>query len=217
MLPRLRVHRISSFSLCMMALSAALLLTGCKEGDLGPELAGGIDGLVLDYATSQPVQGASVTTSPPTDALVTDRHGRFTLRDIEAGNYTIHARKPGYEANSVTVRVRENRTAEATIFLEEGSESEEVVAAVDVVINEWWRTAEGDSSFVHVEYLVTNSGTQDIRAFDVNFRIDAADAEFYHQESGADLKRGQMRVGGFRKFTRSFEADSVRVESTWFE
>lgn len=216
-LRREAVKQIRSLRPAVVMLSIAVLLAGCKEGDLGPELAGGIDGLVLDYATSQPVRGASVTTSPPTDALLTDAQGRFSLREIEAGNYTISARKQGYQPNTVTVGVRENRTAQATIFLEDGPDEGETESAIDVTINEWWSTTKGDSAYVHVEYVVTNSGTVDLRTYDVNFRIDAGAAEFYHQETGGDLKRGRSNVGGFDKYTRTLAADSVRVASIWFE
>ena len=46
-------------------------LAGCKDATLEPELVGGLQGTILDYETSEPLAGVSVTTSPPTEALVT--------------------------------------------------------------------------------------------------------------------------------------------------
>ena len=116
------MHRSVLFPLSLIVLLVGL--AGCKEGTLGPDLLGGIEGVVLDYETSSPLAGASITTSPPTDAIVTNAEGRFVLDELSVGNYTIQAKKPGYGTNSVTVSVRENRMTQATVFLEVADENE---------------------------------------------------------------------------------------------
>ena len=50
-----------------------IIFTSCKEDTITPEMFGSISGVVLDADDSSPIAGASVTTSPPTNALVTDK------------------------------------------------------------------------------------------------------------------------------------------------
>ncbi len=194
-----------------------LFVIGCKEGTLEPELTGSIEGVVLDYETSEPLAGTSVTTSPPSSAFVTDSQGRFRLEDLESGNFTINAKKPGYQSNSVTVHVRENRRTEATLFLEVQEDEEAPSKSLDIDITNWWNTAKGDSSIVNVEYRVRNSGNTGVTAYEVYFRIRAGRETFYHQETGAELSTNQSKVGRFEKYIRSQPADSVLVDDVWIE
>lgn len=194
-----------------------VVLAGCKEGTLEPALTGSIDGVVLDYETSEPLSGASITTSPPTGAFVTDGDGRFLLDDLEAGNYTINAKKPGYQTNSVTVSVRENRRTAATMFLEVRDEDEAPAKSMTVDITNWWNRTSGDSAFVNVEYRVRNAGTVDIPSYDVYFRIRSDEGTFYHEEKGTDLRVEQSNVRQFEKYIRTTPADTVQVDGTWIE
>ena len=192
------------------------VLAGCKEGTISPVLTGGIDGLVLDFATNAPLSGVSITTSPPTDALVTDAEGRFSMPEMEAGNYTVSARRPGYQNTSVTVRVRENRTTEATIFLEE-ADDDTTATLMAAEITNWWNRTAGDSLFVNVEYRVSNEGTQDINAYELYFRILAGQREFFHEETGEDLRVNQSDIRQFEKYISETPADSVVVDDFWVE
>ena len=92
--------------------------TACEEGTFEPELFGSISGIVLDADTNDPVVGASVTTSPPTGAIVTDNQGRFVFEEIETGSYSISVRKTGYQSANVSVSVRDGQTTDATILLQ---------------------------------------------------------------------------------------------------
>lgn len=188
---------------------------GCKEGTLEPELTGSIDGIVLDYESSEPLSGASVTTSPPSSAFVTDDQGRFRLDDLEAGNYTINAKKPGYHSNSVTINVRENRNTEATLFLEVQDDDETPNKSIDISITNWWNTVRGDSAVVNVEYRVRNTGRSDISEYEVYFRIHTAGEDFYHEEPGTALRVNQSNVRQFGKYIRSNPADSVLIDDFW--
>lgn len=198
-------------------LALVVLVSGCKEGTLEADLSGSIDGVVLDYETSEPLAGASITTSPPTGAFVTDAQGRFTLDDIETGNYTINAKKPGYRTNAVTVSVRENRRTDATIFLEVEDEDEAPSKALDIDITNWWNRTSGDSAFVNVEYRVRNVGTSDVNAYEVYFRIQTAGEDFFHEETGSELRVNQANVRQFEKYIRSTPADSVLVDDIWMD
>jgi len=78
---------------------------------------GNISGLVLDADDSSPIAGASVTTSPPTNALVTDDSGKFEYSNITVGNYTITISKNDYVKNTVSVQVKDGETTSPTILL----------------------------------------------------------------------------------------------------
>jgi len=94
--------------LCIVFLTILLFfLVSCKEDTIQPEMFGNISGLVLDADDSSPIAGASVTTSPPTNALVTDDSGKFEYSNITAGNYTITLSKNEYVKNTVSVQVKD--------------------------------------------------------------------------------------------------------------
>ncbi len=95
-----------------------IFLSSCKEDTIQPELYGSISGIVMDQDASSAIGGASITTAPPTSAILTGNDGKFSIQDIPVGNYTITAQKSGYKKASVSVNVRENAAAQATIFLE---------------------------------------------------------------------------------------------------
>ena len=196
---------------------ALVLLGGCKEATLEPDLYGGIQGTVFDFESKAPLSGASVTTSPPTSALFTDENGRFGIDEVPEGNYTISATRPGYQPNSVTVSVRENRTTQAAIFLDEEEPDSLSAAAMTVDIVNWASRTSGDSSFVDVEYRVTNTGRAPISAYEVYFRIDADSLVFLQEEQGTGLNIGQVDIGGFEKYTRQALATGVAIDDYWYQ
>jgi hypothetical protein len=213
-----RIRRMQFSSTFLFLVAVSLVLVGCKEGTLGPEITGSVSGTVLDYETSAPIAGASVTTSPPTGAIVTDKNGRFRLDDIDAGNYTISVKKPGFKSNSVTVNVRENRTTEATLFLEEDARDDEPSgASLRVDLLNWWNSTSNDSSFVNVEYRARNEGDQTIIAYEVYFRIGAGTETFYHEVTGSTLRASQSDVRQFARYLPNAPADSVDVDDIWVD
>lgn len=105
----------------LIKISAVLLLiffSSCKEDTVQPVLYGSISGVVINDSTASVIEGAGVTTTPPTSAILTGSDGKFLIENIPVGNYTITVQKVGYKKGSVSVSVRENATTQATIFLE---------------------------------------------------------------------------------------------------
>ncbi|MCB9058500.1 MAG: PD40 domain-containing protein [Calditrichae bacterium] len=92
-------------------------LFSCEDNTIKPEDEGTIEGIVLDQVSSNAISGAIITTSPATNAIVTDNEGKFILPDIPVNTYSISATKLNYKKNSVSVEVRNDRTAQATILL----------------------------------------------------------------------------------------------------
>jgi TolB protein len=102
----------------ILAVLLLIFFSSCKEDTIQPVLYGSISGVVINDSTSLAIGGASITTSPPTSALLTGADGKFSIDDIPVGNYAINAQKAGYKKGSVSISVRENAATQATVFLE---------------------------------------------------------------------------------------------------
>lgn len=96
-------------------------LLSCKEDTVQPEMFGSISGVVLDADDNIPIVGASIITSPPTNAVVTDNSGKFEYLNIAIGNYTITVTKNNYVKNTVSVQVKEGETTSPTILLDKST------------------------------------------------------------------------------------------------
>jgi TolB protein len=107
----------------VIVISLCLLFISCKENTIQPELFGSISGSVLDQETSQPLADASVTTAPPSSAIVTNSAGKFNFSNLPVGNYTVTVSKSGYKKATVSVSVKEDITTDAVIFMEKDEEN----------------------------------------------------------------------------------------------
>ncbi len=97
------------------------LLFGCKEDPIVPIALGNLDGRVVLKENDQPIEGASITTNPPTTSLVTDAFGSFSLSDIPSGTYNVRIEKDNLVTRLESVSVLPNQTTEATFRLEPDS------------------------------------------------------------------------------------------------
>ena len=77
---------------------------------------GDISGVVLDSATSSPIQGAFV--SDGINTVVTDAQGAYALADLPAGTYSISASMVGYVTAMQDVSVTAGETTTADFLLE---------------------------------------------------------------------------------------------------
>jgi hypothetical protein len=97
----------------------------CEKDAIDLETFGSIEGLVLNSETEQPLANANITTTPPTNSILTTQNGTFILSEIPTGSYSIKVTKSGFQNNSVSVTVREENTAIANITLTPEVEEEE--------------------------------------------------------------------------------------------
>lgn len=68
-------------------------------------------GRVLDVTTGEPLAGVTVRVTGPSTATVTsDRTGRFTIRALRPGNYTVTMHSADVPVQRATVRLRANAT-----------------------------------------------------------------------------------------------------------
>ncbi len=96
------------------ALVVIVLIVGL--GFLSGCLTGSIQGQVLD-AEDRPVEGAIVTTDPPTHSVRTTAEG-YSIENIPTDEYRVRARKPGYKEGRTDVTVQWNTTIGADIQIE---------------------------------------------------------------------------------------------------
>ncbi|MBI5789169.1 MAG: carboxypeptidase regulatory-like domain-containing protein [Candidatus Schekmanbacteria bacterium] len=79
------------------------LLTGCTAVTSPANRV--IIGTVSDV-DGKPVAGAIVTTSPISSSVSTDKEGRYMIKSLQEGEYTLHANKLGYVSQPTRVKVR---------------------------------------------------------------------------------------------------------------
>lgn len=96
----------------------AIMTLQKAEEDQENLLKGSISGKVLSTPGNTPVVGASITTDPPTSAVITGENGSFEIADIVRGVYKVIARKGGYLSDTVSIEVKKDMTTEAVLLLE---------------------------------------------------------------------------------------------------
>lgn len=92
-------------------------------------LTGSIEGTALDQATHSPLIGANIIILNTTLGAVTDPDGKFVIKNIPVGNYSVQFRMLGYStATRTDVIVRSQRTTAVNGELSEQTvESEQVI------------------------------------------------------------------------------------------
>jgi hypothetical protein len=96
-----------------------VIFSGCKDNSSETkDETGTINGVVLDAATNAPIANALITTEPPTESLVTNDSGQFTIDIVVKGSYLVKAEKTGYYSKQVPVSVVKGKITSAYILLE---------------------------------------------------------------------------------------------------
>lgn len=208
--------RLTAFLLVLVPL---LAVVGCENDLLEPDLTGAITGQVLDFDTRAPLGGVSITTNPPTGALVTDNEGRFQLDGLPIGNYSVAGRLAGYDPNSVTVSVRDDETTSAVLFLEEEAEEDttETEADFEASVLGYANRFEGDSTRVVVEYRARNTGEVAIPLYEIYFQILTTGQTYFAEVNGTDLGVNQADIGEFEKFVGRDTVTAVQISDVFFE
>lgn len=82
--------------------------TSCTKDEV--DITGNIVGIVTDARTNEPLSGVGVTVTPTGKTAVTASDGRYEIKDIDAQDYSVQAKKANYvtETKTVTVRVGED-------------------------------------------------------------------------------------------------------------
>jgi len=190
------------------------LTGGCTKDVVDPQFFGNIDGTVLNSSDNSGIDGVSIETAPATEALLTGNNGSFQLKNIPAGTYQIKASKPDYKSKSVSIEVRENKTATAKILLEPIDEA--TTQNLQARVTSWFQTGPADSSYVDIEYQVgNNSSSNTIDEFEVYFDIHTNQQTLYYEVRDSTLAPGEQNIGSFKKFVHNSQVDSVTVSGLW--
>ncbi|MGM0380961.1 MAG: carboxypeptidase-like regulatory domain-containing protein [bacterium] len=86
-------------------LVTSLFLGGCLTGSIKGQVINGQD---------RPVEGAIVTTDPPTHSVRTTESG-YSLQGVPWGEYVVQAQKPGHKTGKEKILVRVWTTTNADI------------------------------------------------------------------------------------------------------
>jgi iron complex outermembrane recepter protein len=91
----------------LLALSLICIFTNVNSVYAWPaeETSGTIKGIVVDSETDEPVSYAYIHLDGINRSTTTDREGRFQLRNIPAGSYTIIIHRIGYVTQNQSVRI----------------------------------------------------------------------------------------------------------------
>lgn len=195
-----------------------LIFSSCAKDTMEAEQFGSIEGIVINGDTEEGVGTVNITTTPATNAIFTEQNGTFTIPDIPTGNYTIQARKKDFSNNSVTVAVREGQVATARIALNPVEEdAQPSMEDFQAEVTSWFNDVSGDSTFVDVNYRVSNSSSDAVvDEYEVYFEIEtAAGTSFFYDVKGDSLQPGQNNNGNFRQYIRNNEAASVIINNVW--
>jgi len=80
----------------------------CESDKVDILFYGSIDGTVLDSETYLPIQGALITTTPASVAVLTDANGKFTIPKVKEGDVAVNIKRKDYLSNSLTVAIFKN-------------------------------------------------------------------------------------------------------------
>jgi len=211
------MKKVGGLSSWVILLVAGFLVFGCAKDTVEAERFGDIEGIVINSETEEGVANVNITTAPATNSIFTESDGSFTIHEVPTGNYTIQARKNNFSNNSVSVAVRDGQAAIARIPLNPEEDSAVSKQDLETQVTSWFNNVEGDSTYVDVNYRVSNVSTvSDIPEYEVYFEIETADGvSFFFDIEGNDLKKGQSRSGEFTKFIQDKSAVNVVILDVW--
>lgn len=210
--------KVQLFIILTLFAAVSLLFNSCAKDTMEAEAYGDIDGIVINGENEEGIATVNITTTPATNAIFTENDGTFTIQNVPTGNYTIQARKQDFNNNSVSVSVRENETAIARIALSPDDDDETVtIEDFEAEVTSWFNDADGDSTYVDVNYRVSNtSTTADIEEYEVYFEIETdGNTSFFFDINGENIRSGQSRNGSFRQNIRDNEATNVLIDDVW--
>lgn len=109
--------------------SEALFVESGTNGEyaIGNEWDGTLSGVIIEEGTGETLIGASVLIKGTLKGTATDEEGRFVLRGLDPGEYTLVVSYIGYKTREIQVQIEEGETLELEIALQwEGVEGEEI-------------------------------------------------------------------------------------------
>ena len=115
-------NNLRSSILLLPTLFLALCFQGCNEDKLEVFATGILDGNIIDFISKVDIDGAILTTNPPTVSVASDSAGYFIFKTIDVGDYVLIAQKNGYVSESVSVSVQQDKSTTVVVLMERSSE-----------------------------------------------------------------------------------------------
>lgn len=100
----------------MILLTQFLILRCTNESEISIE-KGGINGIITNKLTGEPISGANLTLSPSGLSKISGSDGRYEFQDIETQQYSVQASATGYTTNFRLITVSINQSAKCDIHL----------------------------------------------------------------------------------------------------
>src|SRR5689334_8645839 len=155
-----RSKRLPSSLFCLPGI--LLLLVTLSSIAVGQHIRGALQGTV-DDPNGAVVQGAAITVKSVSTGVetkvATDAQGRFSLQNLEAGNYTVSVEKTGFRKSITTdVVVKVGSVTPMNIGLEVGNAQEvvEVVSVAEATVDTTRPTVDGVVTPKQIENLPLN-------------------------------------------------------------
>lgn len=191
-----------------------VLLSGCSKETVEPEYFGNLEGSVINSETGVGIEGAHITFRPPTNSILTNENGTFSIQNVPTGQYSITAEESEYHTKSVNVQVREDQTTHATIPMQ--LRDNELSYYLDAEILHWSEVSINDSTYAEVEYeAANNSKNTDISHYEIYFRIYTGTSTFSKEVSDTTLAAGERDISNFSMYIRDSGIDSVVISGIW--
>ncbi len=117
LLVKMNFKMISTIRILLVLM--AMLIVSCNKEDSPsePSTYGEISGIVIDQKENAPLARVSVYTTPATSFVSTNDEGRYSISNIEPGEYSVTAIKNGFDSLTVGVSVTSGAAATADLIL----------------------------------------------------------------------------------------------------
>lgn len=117
----------SKVTFIILIMMISLLSFTCKEAPTeAPIVPAKITGRITDAKTKAPIEGVEIVTNPATVSIVTNSTGDFSIDGLNPGQYTVIAKKVGYNDKSVSVIATNGKITTADMLMSELSPELEV-------------------------------------------------------------------------------------------
>src|SRR3990172_3692933 len=180
---------------------------------VNPVLANGavsVEGSVKDAKTGEPLPSANVVIVGTSLGSATDVNGRYIIRNVPPGNYTLRASYIGYQSVEASLEVREGETSTKDFLLEPVAlEGEEVVVTAQ---------ARGQNAAINAQ-LNSNTIVNVVSSARIQELPDANAAESVGRLPGVSILRSggegtQIVVRGLQPKYNAIFIDGVRMSSS---
>jgi TonB-dependent receptor len=169
-----------------------------------------IEGTVKDAQTGEPLPGANVVIVKTSFGASTDIAGKFTIRNVSPGTYTLRATYIGYRQKDVTIVIIEGQSLKQDFVLTAiGVEGEEVVVTAQAVGQN--EAINQQLSSMQIKNVVSSARIQELP--------DANAAESVGRLPGVSILRSggegtQVVIRGLQPKYNAISVDGVRMASS---